>query len=118
MELNNKKNKIILRKTHSNRRESIHWENKLNDSISQWEDVVKEFEEKSEKKLYQEELRRREAEVKDEKEAIYLKTMKEHEQIEEISFAKRDEINEKIKNKKRLEMKKRDIIHRNKSALG
>lgn len=113
-----KKNKIVLRKTHSNRRESIHWENKLNDSLNQWEEVKKDHEHKVEKHIYEEELKKRELEIKDQKQKIYLKTMKERSEQEQESFDRRNEIDEKIRNKKRLEMKKRDIIHRNKSVLG
>lgn len=117
MELN-KKNKIILKKSHSNRRESIYWENKLNDSVNQWEEVKKEHEDKVEKQAFEQELRKREEEVKDKKQKIFEKTMQEREIVEEQSFATRSEIDEKIRNKKRYELKKRDVAFRNKSVLG
>lgn len=114
----NKKNKIILKKTFSNRRESIHWENKLNDSIDQWEEIKKDHEVKIEKQLLEEELRRREEEVKIEKKKIFNEIMAEKEMIEEETFKRREDIDQKIRDRKRYEMKKRDVAHRNKNPLG
>lgn len=114
----NKKNKIILRKTFSNRRESIYWENKLNDSLDQWEEVKQNYENKIEKQMFEEELRRREEEVKAEKQKIFSEMMAEKEFVEEESFRRREDIDQRIRNKKRYEMKKRDVAHRNKNPLG
>lgn len=110
--------KAMLKKTHSNRRESIYWENKLKDSINQWEDLKKEHQDKIQKEQYEIELAKRENEVKNEKQKLYKETLAQKEAQSEQELQKRLEIDEKIRNKKKLEIKKRDIIFRNKSKLG
>ena len=45
------KNQPTLKKTFSNRRESINWENSLNDSLEQWEDTKEIQKEKVDNKI-------------------------------------------------------------------
>ena len=112
------KNQPTLKKTFSNRRESINWENSLNDSLDQWEDTKDIQKVKLEKQSYEFESKKREEEVKVKKQKIFIAEMKKESMVEEESLSKRCEIDEKIRSKKRKEMKKRDIAFRNKSVYG
>ncbi|MDE5545769.1 MAG: hypothetical protein K2I76_04080 [Malacoplasma sp.] len=107
-----------LKKTFSNRRESINWENSLNDSLEQWEDTKEIQKDKLEKQNFEFESKKREEEVKIKKQKIFIAEMKKESIAEEESLSKRFEIDEKIRTKKRKEMKKRDIAFRNKSIYG
>lgn len=113
-----KKNKLVLNKLHSNRRESIYWENKLGQSLDGWEKVKQEQMKTLEKQQLEQDFKKRQEEVKLEKQKIYFLNKKEQEKKEFELFDKKAILDEKIKQKKRIEIKKRDLIYRNKNNLG
>lgn len=113
-----KKDKVVLTKTFSNRRESINWENSTNDSINQWDEVKVIYSEKIHKENVENELKKREEKVKIEKQKIFISEIKKEKEKEEESLLKRIEIDEKIRTKKRREIKKRDIAFRNRNIYG
>lgn len=113
-----KKDKVVLTKTFSNRRESINWENSTNDSINQWDEVKVIYSEKIHKENVENELKKREEKVKIEKQKIFISEIKKEKEKEEESLLKRIEIDERIRTKKRREIKKRDIAFRNRNIYG
>ncbi|WP_164979347.1 hypothetical protein [Malacoplasma penetrans] len=113
---NKKLNKFpVLKETFSNRQESIVWENNTNRSLQQWDETKESQKEKEMKNNLEIELRKREEQVKIEKQKVFLSEIKKESLKEEESFSKRAEIDEKIRNKKRKEIKKRDIEYRNRN---
>lgn len=104
-----------LKDTFSNRRESINWENNLNDSLQQWDETKESLKEKVIKQNLETQLAKREEQVKIEKQKVFLSELKKENLKEQESFSKRLEIDQKIRNKKRNEVKKRDISYKNRN---
>ncbi|MCF0218012.1 MAG: hypothetical protein HUJ42_03150 [Malacoplasma sp.] len=113
-----KKDLPVLKKTFSNRRESLVWENSLNDSLDQWDQTKINQQKQAEIENFLVLQQKRELEAKGQKQKMFEQKMQEELQAESDSLAKRVVVDEKIRNKKRKEIKKRDIAFRNKSIYG
>lgn len=115
-----KKNKqpVEVIVSHSGRRESLKAENNFNKSIEEWNEVETSHLSKVEKILLEREIERRRKEVLLDKKKLFIEEMTKKDKEEYDSFTKRFEIGERINNRKRWELRKRDIAYRNKSILG
>lgn len=114
---NNKKKSELLT-SHSNRGESVHQEIKLEDSSNQWEELKQLHENSISTIQLEQEVLKREKEALVEKKKVFLEKQEQKSQREEYEFNRIMEIEQKIKAKKRREIKRRDIAFRNKSILG
>ncbi|MDE5553077.1 MAG: hypothetical protein K2I67_00835 [Malacoplasma sp.] len=113
-----KKNKPVERVIHSGRRESLKAENNFNMSIEEWNQMETSHLSKVEKMLLEREIERRRKEALVDKKKIFIEEMAKKDKEEFEGFTKRSEIGERINNRKRWELRKRDIAFRNRSILG
>ncbi|WP_412032177.1 hypothetical protein [Malacoplasma muris] len=104
--------------SHSNRGESLQKEMKLQDSSSQWDEIKKIHENEVSSVILEQEILKREKEAEIEKKKIFIEMQEQKMTREEDEFNRVIDIENKIKNKKKREMKRRDIAFRNKSILG
>lgn len=113
---NNKKDEPV--KLHSSRGESLSEENKINDSVTQFEEIKKIHENEVNAVLFEREVKLREKEAQIEKKQTFIQKTNEILEKETSEFERRMELQEKVNSKKRHELKKRDIAYRNRSILG
>lgn len=112
---NNKKEEVIV---YSGRRESLRAENNLNKSLEEWEAIKSNHLTKIEKILLEKEIEKRRKEALLDKKKIFIEEMAKKDKEEYDGFTRRSEIGERINNRKRWELRKRDIAFRNRSILG
>lgn len=113
-----KSNKKDEPKFHSSRGESLTEENKINDSVTQFDEIKKIHENEVNSVLFEREIRIREKEAQIEKKQTFIQKTNEQLEKETSEFERRMELQEKVNSQKRQELKKRDIAYRNKSILG
>ena len=87
-------------------------------SIEEWNQMEVSHLSKVEKMLLEREIERRRKEALVDKKKIFIEEMVKKDKEEFEGFAKRSEIGERINNRKRWELRKRDIAFRNRSILG
>lgn len=112
----NKKDEKVIK--HSNRGESLESEFKLEDSTKQWNDIKKLYEEQVNSIILEQEILKREKEAAIERKNIFNEMQEQKLFIEENECNRILEIKEKINNKKKREIKRRDIAFRNRNILG
>lgn len=103
---------------YSSRRESLQAENNFNKSLEEWNEIETSHLTKVEKILLEREIERRRKEVLLDKKKLFIEEMAKKDQEEFDGFTRRAEIGKKINNRKRWELRKRDIAFRNRSILG
>lgn len=117
-QITKEKKQSELVSSHSNRGESLQKEMKLQDSTSQWEEIKKIHENEVSSVILEQEILKREKEAEIEKKKIFVE-MQEQKMIRETDeFNRVIDIETKIKNKKKREIRRRDIAFRNRSILG
>lgn len=113
-----KNNKKDDPKFHSSRGESLSEENKINDSVTQFDEIKKIHENEVNVVLFEREIRLREKEAQMQKKQTFIQKTNENLEKETTEFERRMELQEKVNSKKRHDLKKRDIAYRNRSVLG
>lgn len=103
---------------HSNRGESLETEFKLEDSTKQWNDIKKLYEDQVNTIVLEQQILKREQEAAIERKTIFNEMKEQKFLIEENECNRILEIKEKINNKKKREIKRRDIAFRNRNILG